>query len=165
MIGWCELKTSYSDLIQQIAATHRLDPRVVEAIVLQESSGHTDAFRFEPKFWDRYLSKLVLYRGKVPRRVSSSYGLMQIMYPTAWDRGFRGEPEELFIPHVGLEWGCRHLAYLQAWASMFPGTPRVLLASTLAAYNGGKADNEPGHQPLLRNGRYAAQVLARMEEK
>ena len=96
-------------MIEQMAAEHGLDPVLVAAIVSVESSGNTDAFRFEPKFWSRYLSKLPEYEGKNPRRFASSYGLMQVMHRTVMEDGFDGVPEELFIPEIGLWWGCNQL--------------------------------------------------------
>lgn len=148
-------RTSYSTLISTTAVSHGLDPLSVEAMVIQESGGNTHAYRFEPQFWSRYLAKTPLWKDKVPSRVSASYGLMQIMYVTAWEIGFRGEPEELFIPTVGLAWGCVQLKKLLDWA-------KGDYNSAFAAYNGGRADNEPGHKPLLRNQTYASQVQAKL---
>lgn len=146
-------RTSYSKIIQEAAALQSLDPRLVEAVVIQESGGKTHAYRYEPKFWARYLAKLPQYVGSVPERVSASYGLMQMMYTTALQYGALAAPELLFVPETGLAYGCKHLASLLKWSG---GN----VESALAAYNGGKADNEPGHQPYLRNGQYAKAVLA-----
>ncbi len=154
----------YEKEIAAAAAARSLDPALVTAIVAQESDFATDAFRFEPKFWARYLSKLPEYAGANPRRVSSSYGLMQIMYPTALEVGYdkAQPPELLFIPEVGLEFGCRRLRALVDWANGFPGVkPTVALRAALAAYNGGRGGNKPTDQPL-RNGLYADQVLRRI---
>lgn len=145
-------RTHYTDLIKQVCPSRNLDPDLVEAVVVQESGGNAHAYRFEPKFWSRYLSKKSDYVGKVPQRVSASYGLMQLMYPTVVDMGFKGEPEELFLPVVNLLWGTTRLADLLEWA-------KGDIISALAAYNGGKADNEPGHQPRRRNEVYALSVL------
>ena len=148
-------RTSYDFEISLIAGDHHLNPTLVESLILVESGGRADAFRFEPKFWDKYLKSKEPWAKQVPRRVASSYGLMQIMYVTAWEAGYRGQPEGLFVPVVNLEWGCRHLAKLKAWA-------KGDLASTLAAYNGGKRGNEPGTAPL-RNAAYADKVLTLYE--
>lgn len=128
----------------------------MEAVVIQESGGQTHSYRFEPQFWSRYLAKSAFWKDQIPSRVSASYGLMQIMYVTAWEEGFRGEPEELFVPVVGLTWGCLKLAALLKWAG---GDYN----SAFAAYNGGRADNEPGHLPLLRNQVYATQVKVKWD--
>lgn len=156
-------RTFYSNEIEIAAARYSLPPRLVEAIVIQESSGDTDAFRYEPAFWKRYLVHLPRFKGSNPRRVSSSYGLMQVMFTTAQERGYPGTPEGLFVPEVGLDVGCRHLRWLVGWAtgSQFAGAlPQRQLRSVLASYNGGKADNAPDYpHPLLRNDSYASKVL------
>ncbi len=153
--------TRYRKEIAVAAAKHGLDPLVVEAIVETESSGNTDAFRFEPNYYNRYLKPINRYPGQNPRRVSSSYGLMQIMYDVAAnDRGFKDVPEMLFIPEVGLEWGCKHLRFLIDWANEFPGTTEQdRLEAALASYNGGRGDNKPTQKPL-RNASYVRKVLA-----
>lgn len=142
--------TAYRDLIVVSAKRRQLDPLIVEALVLTESAGQADAFRFEPAFYDKYLKGKPDWQDAIPRRVSSSYGLMQLMYPTAKDLGFVGEPEVLFVPSVNLTWGCLHLERLLAWA----GGEYV---RAFAAYNGGKGGNAA---PPFRNQAYADRVLA-----
>lgn len=139
--------TLYRREIETAAREHGLDPNVIEAIVVVESSGQADAFRFEPGFWKRRLANHPDYAGAIPRRVSSSYGLLQIMYSTAREHGFNAEPEYLFIPHVNLDLGCRVLKGLLKWAD---GD----LAKALEAYNGGKGS--VGSEATTR---YASKVL------
>jgi soluble lytic murein transglycosylase-like protein len=123
--------TDYRGLIEVAAHAHGLDPNLVEAVCLTESSGRTDAFRFEPAFWNRYLKDNPKYHGSIPRRVSSSYGLMQVMFPVARELGFVDDPEDLFKPHVGLYYGCKKLSALLRWSD---GD----VDRALEAYNGGK---------------------------
>jgi soluble lytic murein transglycosylase-like protein len=139
--------------IEQAAKRHGLDADLLEALVLTESSGRADAFRFEPDFYRRYLQGKPEWAGKIPRRVSSSYGLCQVMYSTALEHGFNPtyEPEMLFLPATNLDLGAKILASLLAWAG---GVPR----KALAAYNGGKG-NWKAQQPQD----YAAMVLATRE--
>ncbi len=122
--------TEYRALIEHIANGHGLDPDLVEAVVLKESEGKTDAFRWEPRFFARYLRGKPEYARYVPRRAGSSYGLMQIMFSTAKQYGFGDVPELLFIPDVGLQFGCLHLAALLKKEG---GDRR----KALEAYNGG----------------------------
>jgi soluble lytic murein transglycosylase-like protein len=153
------MASPYRAEIEAAAARYKLDPNLVEAIVGVESNHQTDAFRFEPTFWARYLAKLPAYAGRNPRRVSSSYGLMQVMYPTAVEHGFAGTPEELFVPETGLEFGCRRLRSLLDWAGGFTHVPPLArLRAAAAAYNGGRGGNAPD-APQLRNGVYAGKVL------
>lgn len=161
------LRTRYKADIDAAAARYGLDPLLIEALVVQESGGNTDAFRFEPDFWNRYLKGNPRYRSLNPRRVSSSYGLMQVMYcriledkiadNDAW------EPEMLFIPQHGLDVGCRFYRELRDWAQELPlaGRGETIDLVSLAAYNGGRGGNDPNKNWPLKCGVYARQVLAK----
>lgn len=154
------MRTRYWPEIVAAATEFDLDPILVEAIVVQESAGNTDAFRFEPNYFNRYLKPINKYPGQNPRRVSSSYGLMQIMYDVAFDLGHKDAPELLFYPAMGLHYGCKRLRKLLDWAAGYPkaGADQQRLAA-LASYNGGMGGNRPD-QPVLRNGTYARSVMA-----
>lgn len=153
-------RTRYWAEIQAAAKAHRLDPILVEAIVVQESDGNTDGFRFERQFFNRLLKGKPEWDGLNPRRISSSYGLMQCMFVVAVERGYdrTKPPEGLFVPEVGIEFGCRHVRYLMDWADTFDAPAPVKLSAVLAAYNGGRGGNRPTDVPL-RSGVYAASVL------
>lgn len=143
--------TAYRAEIVAAATTHALEPDLVEALVLIESSGRTWAYKFEPDFWTRYLQDNPTWSQANPSRVAASYGLMQIMFVVAVEVGFTGtDPEYLFVPSVGLEFGCRKLAELLRWS-------HGNVTQALSAYNGGKRGNAA---PPFRNLRYAERVLA-----
>jgi soluble lytic murein transglycosylase-like protein len=146
------MTSPYREAIVVAANNYGLDPLLVEAVVQQESSGRADAFRHEPAFWARYCAMKAQYRTEDPRRIASSYGLMQVMYPTAYGVGFRGQPEELFGIETNLDIGCRVLKSLLVRTS---GDLRAALAS----YNGGPA-GATATIPL----RYADEVLARYRQ-
>jgi soluble lytic murein transglycosylase-like protein len=151
--------------IEGAAAVHGLDPDVVEGIVMQESAGRWWAYRYEPAFFTRYLAGHPLYRDRDPREVSASYGLMQVMFTTAIENGFKGEPWALFDPAVSLDLGCHHLAHLIArlrgkWTGPILSGESIVLRSALASYNGGLTGNDPDMVPD-RNHAYAEAVLAR----
>jgi soluble lytic murein transglycosylase-like protein len=139
--------TPYRAEIVKAADDHEIDPDLLEAVVIAESSGQTDAFRFEPGFYRRYLEGKPEYAKANPRRVSSSYGLCQVMYTTAQQYGFQDLPEVLFQPAVGLQFGGLHLKRLLAWSK---GDVR----KALAAYNGGQ-----GNYAATDPQRYATKVL------
>lgn len=144
------------ELIKSAAGRYGLDPQLVEAVVRTESSGNPRAYRFEPAFWDRYLKNNPAYSNSQPRRVSASYGLMQLMYPTAKDElGFNNEPEGLFIPQVSLDLGCRLLARNLKWAN---GD----MDAALAAYNGGRT--ESNRKPPYRNSGYVVKVKKHLRD-
>jgi soluble lytic murein transglycosylase-like protein len=154
-------RTRFTADIIRAATTEGVDPNLVEGIVLTESSGNTDAFRFEPLFWNRYMKGKPGWAGRNPRRVSSSYGLMQVMYPVALERGLDPKlaPEVLFVPDVGLRYGCKQLRWLQDWAETFQAVDaQKRLVCALAAYNGGKGGNAPT-DAIPRNEVYARKVL------
>lgn len=158
------LVSAYRDLIAAAAAKHGLDPALVDAVVQQESNDWASAFRYEPAFWTKYLANNPAYKNRNPREVSSSYGLMQVMFPTAVDHGFVGEPWELFDPALNLDLGVAHLAAQIKWASaLYVGLEGDRQAAStragLAAYNGGRTGNAPTGP--LRNREYADEVLAR----
>jgi soluble lytic murein transglycosylase-like protein len=147
----------YRSLIEKEAAQDPpLDPDLVEAIVRVESSGLAHAYRYEPAFWQRYLADNPDYRNMNPRRASASYGLMQVMYPTAVERGLarRADPEVLFQPFYSLLYGCEHLRRLLAWS-------KGNVDQALAAYNGGKAGNS---KPPYRNRGYVEKVHAALAQ-
>lgn len=143
--------TRYRMDIEAIAARHQLDPNLVEAVVLTESSGDTRAYRYEPAFWQRYLATKPEWQHADRERVSASYGLMQVLYPVAKELGYTGEPETLMVPRIGLEYGCLKLRTLLAWA-------RGDVRTALAAYNGGAGNNPIGGP--LKNAAYADKVQA-----
>jgi len=127
----------------------------VAAVVMTESSFDEHAYRYEPGFWRRYLKNNPRWNAWEPERVSASYGLMQIMYTTAVDLGYSGDPEGLYDPVMNLRWGCRCLKSLLNWA-------HGDVNSALAAYNGGKRGNEPGTVPL-RNRDYVTRVQTNLK--
>lgn len=141
--------TPYRPEIEVAANAHGIDADLLEAVVWQESSYHADAFRFEPAFWERYLKANPAYADKNPRRVSSSYGLAQIMYPVAVDHGFTKEPEYLFLPTVNLDLAASILAgLLKKYSPM----------DALASYNGGE-----GNRTAAAPTQYARSVLSRYD--
>lgn len=162
------MRTWFWKEIQAAAAKYALDPILVEAVVVQESAGNCDAFRFEKDFWNRLMKPQAKYRGLNPRRYSSSYGLMQIMWAVATERGWSPDlpPELLFVPETALDYGCRQLRHLfdllpTKMAGPVAASSAELTAGVLASYNGGWGGNVPGNGRLLRNQAYASQVLAK----
>lgn len=145
---------AYRAEIEAIASQFSLDPDLVHAIVVTESSEKTHAYRFEPGFWQRYMKDKPKWDGANPERVSSSYGLMQIMYPVALELGYaESAPEYLFVPTIGLHWGCKKLRSLLDWSQQN-------VDQALAAYNGGKGDNQ---HPPYRNQWYVDRVKRNLD--
>lgn len=137
-------------VINDIAPFYSLSPTLVEAVVITESSYKVNAYRYEPAFWRRYLAHKPFYQHKDPKVVSASYGLMQLMYPTAREEfGFKGKPEDLYDPITNIHYGCSLLAKNLKWA-------KGNMDAALAAYNGGRTKNNL--KPPYRNQVYVDKV-------
>ena len=157
-------RTAYTSLIISTAELHQLDPNLFEALVLTESAGRADAFRFEPQFAQRY--KIAEKYPQWPvRSVAASYGLTQVMCSTAYELGWRDAcPEYLFIPEVNLYWGGLYLHECLVWAAGFKAPEADTLRGALCAYNGGRNSHTSPLNPRPFNIAYAAKVLSIVKE-
>ena len=124
---------------------------VVAGIIQRESAWDTKAERCEPAFYEKYLSDNDEWQRRIEDHgwqichVASSWGLMQIMFVTAWERGYRGNPTALTVPEVSLLYGTKHLAWL---LDRYEGIAGI--ADMVAAYNAGNVR-------LNDNGQYVNQ--------
>lgn len=142
---------SVKDAVVAAAGKYGLDPVLLAAQVLVESSGDPNAFRYEPAFFAKYIKGNA--NAKAARfgpLAACSYGPLQIMLEVACELGFDGYPEELFNPQTGVEWGARYLASLLKWAE---GD----YTRAWCAFNGGKGS---AMKPPYPNQVYADKVLA-----
>lgn len=131
--------------IKIYAQVYGLPERLVAAIVQVESGGNPWAIRYEPNFYQAYIVNLQvnpitpcsLQTEKKSR--AFSWGLMQIMGQVARERGF-DQPflSALCEPEIGIEFGCRQLAFLAKRYRVSESWEPVI-----RAYNGGnpRADN------------------------
>lgn len=134
-----------NEIINQHAERYHLPEWLITAIIQVESGGNPWATRYEKNFYLRYLNNIEinpikpcsLYTEKVAR--ATSWGLMQVMGQVARERGFnRPFLSELCTPELGLEFGCRQLAWLATRYRVSESWEPVI-----RAYNGGnpRADN------------------------
>jgi soluble lytic murein transglycosylase-like protein len=124
----------FCDLIMRKGMFNAVEPALIAATIGTESSGDPDAFRWEGVTW------------------GYSYGLMQILYPTAQQMGYEGNPQGLFDPDTNIEYGARYLRHQR--------TRYKTLAEAIAAYNAGTATwTEYGR---LTNATYVQRVLDRI---
>lgn len=133
--------TRWRPLAFRIASKHGLPGAVVLGMIAQESSGNPYAIRVERGFWRRYfdgIQRNVLGNAygpddrwlAYPDLASASYGLMQILWPVAIERGAKLRyPTELCDPELNVELGCQHLRHLQRRVAT--------LDAALLRYNGG----------------------------
>jgi len=127
------VKPGIRALIESKAAAYRLDPDLVEAHVLTESSGEPTATRFEPRFYERYVRPLGIKDDNEARGRATSFGLLQIMGQVARELGFQGAFSSLLDPATGLDWGCKKLA------RCYKRYEKQGIDYGIAAYNAGSA--------------------------
>lgn len=165
-------RTSFSFDIQQAALPHRLDPDLVEALVIIESDGNPWAINPEPRYrWLVDVRTGEPFRPLTSEEASSavppvdfptlagdrdqewtcqraSWGLMQVMGAVARERGFRRPYlTELCNAQINLAYGTKHLAAMVRWAE-------GEIDAALGAYNAG-----PGGARGPAGQTYAAKVL------
>lgn len=103
------------DKLEEIARTaaivHGLDPALVCAVCDHESVGWQQyAVRYEPGFYDRYISGMHGLTQTEKTMRATSFGLMQIMGQTAREFGFSGHfLTELFDPETAILYGCKKM--------------------------------------------------------
>ena len=126
-----------------IANQYGLPPEIVCGQVERESSWETNATRYEPAFFVRYIEPMIdsgaLADMQEAKNRATSFGLLQIMGQVARELGYDGPLESLLIPEIGLAWGCEKLAKCLSSAGN--------IAAALQRYNGGNNPN------------YAAEVM------
>ncbi len=158
--AWRAWLPMYREAILRSAAEHQIEPVKLAALIYQESNGGMRLvpdqgviyhprflYRYEPAFWTRYLAgkpewapppgcEAGLGLEMWKRRVSASYGIVQVMYSTAvelaGERDF--EPEGLLDPSWCLDLACRHIRRSIAGNWTWRGA--------LARYNTGRATPE-----------------------
>lgn len=122
----------YYPIVEQYATAYNLPPALVMAIISQESAFNPLAKRYEPKY------------------KCYSYGLMQILYVTAKNIGYKGQPEELLDINTNLNYGCKYLSNQYKRYNQN-------LTDTISSYNAGSVtikDNKYSNQ------QYVNQVLS-----
>ena len=149
----------WREIARKWATQTGLTASLVLGLIHQESGGNERAYRFEPGYWNRIAGNetwqsRMREHGWTDRDVAASYGLTQLMFPTAWGYGCR-DPQQLYDPDYNIRLGCAHLAALRSHAQL------ASLPEALAAYNGGNggaADYRRGldSAPV----RYSRNVLA-----
>ena len=155
----------WQDVIQFVAPECSWE---IGAIAFRESAWNPDAYRPEPRFYEKYIAadtptaiewrKRIDDHGWQRVKCATSYGLMQIMFTTAWERGYRGKragPDGLLVPEVSLLYGAMHFRWL--WNKY------TTVYNAIAAYNAGSprryAENEYVNQEYVDKVLAARDVL------
>lgn len=121
-------------IVNHYAKANNITPSLLLATIHIESGGNQYAQRYEYRYERRYIipNKTWLERCKRidigTADAATSYGLMQIMFPTAWQYGCRN-PRDLYDADENIRIGSAIIrAKLTKW-----GNPRT----AMMAYNGG----------------------------
>lgn len=124
----------FKDMINLAGEKHSVDPKLIGAIIMQESHGKVLSYRFEPKVSyiytpSRYAEKLGISFETEINCQHTSWGTMQIMGFLAREIGYDDHLPLLLMPSVGIDWGSKALS---KFVGRFP-----FLEDTIAAYNAG----------------------------
>jgi len=135
----------YDDLINTYSAKYCLEIEIIKALIQVESSFNPMAYRYEPKFYERYIKNKrkflnhPLYHD--PRAISASYGLHQVMLTTfeEFGLGMVSDPEILYDPELNIKFGCKILR---------KKVNQYGLELGILAYNSGSpCGNDPSKEP------------------
>lgn len=147
------------DAIKRVASHANIEPSLIAAIVMTESSGQPYATRYEAQW--KYLADVDSHANRLKITVmtetmhqATSWGLMQIMGGTARDLGFRDHMPRLCEVDTGLLWGCLYIARLK---NRFPALPDMI-----AAYNAGTPRKDNGGKYF--NQAYVDKVMSYVAE-
>lgn len=141
-----------------IAKKYHLEKALIKAMAIVESALDVRAYRHEPMFWERYLKNNDDWKNKDPKIVSSSYGILQIMFTTAHQLGFRGQFEDLYNPVINIELGAKLIRQLLNGIKTTTNEALWPLDVAICRYNGGSRGN-PGADGSLRNQSYLDKVM------
>jgi hypothetical protein len=148
----------YDDIVAETAAKYStvaasIPVELLKAFIALESNFNPRASRAEPQLPAVHNIPGLEHGG------DKSYGLMQVLYRTAWAMGYRGTPEGLFNPHTSIDLGTRYLAdNIRAAKAHGFG-----LDSAISAYNAGGSADRPGdgkRQTTRKDGRAPSGTFA-----
>jgi len=168
------MTTEFDTIIASECERLKLDPTIVSALILIESSGNPWAWNPEPRyryFWNvrtnrpfRKITEEEIKSEAAPMDFptlkgdrdqewwgqQASWGLMQVMGAVAREHGFNGKYlTQLCDSEMNIHYGCQHLALIMRGA-------KGDLERALATYNGGRVGNV---ERPFRNQFYADKVL------
>lgn len=104
--------------INIVSKEYGINPKIVGAIIMQESAGNHNASRYEPHFrWlletKHFSRNLMITEQTEITQQKTSWGLMQIMGSVARELGFAGHLSELNDIDTNLEYGIKKLLSLK----------------------------------------------------
>jgi len=153
MIQKLILKLPWSE-IREASNQHKLDPLLIAALIIHESSVNQYAMRYEPgwKYWFEVRTLAELVGSSVPTEEvgqATSWGYMQIMGGVCREYGYRGWFPRLCQTKVNLWYGC---TYLKRKMTVYNNT-----LEAVAAYNAGSVRKTDGG--MFTNEKYVDSVM------
>lgn len=102
------------DIISKYSTLYKIEEALIKAIIKVESNFYPFAFRVDYEVLKNKSWYLNILKGeeKNKKEYYASYGLMQILYGTAKELGYKGEPYNLFNPEENIKYGCSLLKRL-----------------------------------------------------
>lgn len=166
-----ENATKFDSIFCLMSKKYRVPKLLLKALAIRESALLPDAYRIEPKFWEKYLKENSEWMYEDPALVSASWGLCQLMYVVAVELGFKKgrSGEELCDPVINIELAAKKLRLIldTLYKYKIPDKNFMLLpiAMALARYNGGGGAG-PDHSGNLteRTQKYADKVMRTWKE-
>lgn len=148
-------------LLCSVGKKYGLPKLYLKAVATVESSLNPQAYRFEPAFWEKYLKNHEFWKTWDPAKVSASFGLFQVIFVTAYEAGFVGQPEDLYNPvfnaHIAGKILSKHLERVEKSGVHIKWKIWPLYLCT-ARFNGGAGGN-PDANGVVRNAAYADKVF------
>lgn len=145
------------DLLYKKAVRHSLNPKLVTAIAVTESSLNPWAARYEPEF--KYIltaEKFAKLNGITAATETqfqkTSIGLMQVMGAVFRELGYTEALPMAFIPDISVEYGCLKLVRIMRTYSS--------LSDVIASYNAGSPRMDSSG--ALKNQHYVDTVFKNM---
>lgn len=147
-------ENKFDDIIDAISKKYNVDFHLIKAMVCVESSFNDNAYRHEPEFYNRYILGKKDWIGDPnysdSKKISASYGPMQIMYTTAKLEGWDGVvPANLHNPEINIDLGTKHLKRK---------ITKYGLELGILAYNSGSPSKSNGDPRLEHNYVYLKKV-------
>lgn len=123
----------YRSMVDKWCTELKVSQSLILAIIQMESAGNPSAVRYEPEYEKRYILNNAVWRercrsiGISSKEAATSYGLMQLMFTTAWGFNCRN-PKDLFDPNTNIRFGTALVAQK---------LKKFDVKETLCSYNGG----------------------------
>lgn len=145
--------TRWQDLAERWSRQTGCPAALILAIIQQESGGDPAATRYEPKYEKTYLTRckeISRATGHSTDKVATSYGLMQLMMPTAWgylsaiDKG-SGVITALFDPEKNIRYGAAHLGTILRKHTRGGVIDAAVIRAAAREYNGGGSDGDSNY--------------------